>query len=290
MIKSKGLGRGLSALIGENVLAEGGKVEGKYLVELNKIVANPNQPRVSFKEEEIESLAKSIEQKGVLQPLILREIEEGKYQIIAGERRWRAAKIAGLVSVPAIIRDAEDTEVFEVALIENIQRENLNPMEEAEAYKKLIEEYGYTQEKVAQIISKSRSHIANLLRLHNLPDKIKNALRNNEISLGHAKLLVNQDSSEEIIEQIINDKLSVRAAELLIAQKKKKNTNRSGSNASVRVASEEELENLESFISEAIGAEVKIQITKQNNYRLTINEFSIEQMDLIVAKLTSSIA
>lgn len=284
-MKSRGLGRGLSALIGENILAEAVN-EATQEISLEKITPNPNQPRRVFKDDELNQLAKSIEQKGILQPILLKEIGDEKYSIIAGERRWRAAKKAGLQTVPAVISNLADEEIFEVALIENIQREDLNPIEEAEGYRKLIKEYGYTQEKVAEIVSKSRSHIANLLRLLNLPENIQESIKQGEISVGHGKLLLGSNDPEGLLKKILEEDLSVRNIEELLEEEKKKKPSSSVSkNSKIR---DHDIKALEQFLEDSLGIEIKIT-PKGKGHKITIECSQAEQLDLVVSKLTSSI-
>ncbi|MEK6734500.1 MAG: ParB/RepB/Spo0J family partition protein, partial [Pseudomonadota bacterium] len=215
-MKTKGLGRGLSALIGENL---DNSEDGQILhLETFKIIPNPNQPRSIFNKDSLDELTSSIAKNGVLQPILVREVEDKKYQIIAGERRWRATMSLGLAHIPAIVKDLSNNEVLEIALIENIQRENLTPIEEAESYKKLIDQHRYTQDKLAEIVSKSRSHIANLLRLLHLPNSVKKLLNDGLISVGHAKLLVNKNNAEELASIIAKNNLNVRETEDLIRQ------------------------------------------------------------------------
>lgn len=284
-MKSRGLGRGLSALIGENILAEAVN-EATQEISLEKITPNPNQPRRVFKDDELNQLAKSIEQKGILQPILLKEIGDDKYSIIAGERRWRAAKKIGLKTVPAVISNLADEEIFEVALIENIQREDLNPIEEAEGYRKLIKEYGYTQEKVAEIVSKSRSHIANLIRLLNLPENIQESIKQGEISVGHGKLLLGSNDPEQLLKKILEEDLSVRnIEELLEEDKKKKNSSSVGKNSKI---SDHDIKSLEQFLEDSLGIEIRIT-PKGKGHKITIECNQAEQLDLVVSKLTSSI-
>lgn len=237
--KKFGLGRGLEALLGEDdVDFETDKSKSiDYFVE-NTVFKNENsneisvesivpcqfQPRTEFNAEALETLAASIEEKGVLQPLLLRSKGE-KYEIIAGERRWRAAKMAGLKTVPAIIKDLNDQETLEIALIENLQREDLSAVEEAEAFDKLVREHEYTQEALAKIIGKSRSYIANTLRLLTLPAEIKNLVKTNKLSAGHARALVGYADAVNLAQEIIANGLSVRETEARVSGiKNKKNT------------------------------------------------------------------
>jgi len=218
----RGLGRGLSALMADiNVSAEKsvelqGARRQDSLIAVEKLLPNPNQPRRDFTPEALEGLASSIRQKGVLQPLIVRPISgTDTYEIVAGERRWRAAQIAQVHSLPVVIRDFDDTEVLEVAIIENIQRADLNAIEEAAGFRQLMDRFGHTQEKIAEALSKSRSHIANLLRLLNLPSDVQGYIRNGELSSGHARALITTTDPSGLARTVIEKGLSVRETERL---------------------------------------------------------------------------
>ncbi len=221
----KGLGRGLSALLGDADLGAdaGGAANapvraGAIEIPIDRIFANPDQPRRHFDEDELEDLARSVSERGVIQPLILRAHPErdGAYQIVAGERRWRAAQRAQLHALPALVRDLSDTDVLEIAIIENVQRTDLNPVEEAMGYRQLMDRFGHTQERLASALGKSRSHIANLLRLLTLPDSVLALLREGRISAGHARALVVADQPERLARQIVEKGLSVRDVERLM--------------------------------------------------------------------------
>ena len=219
--KNTGLGRGISALIPD--LEEPEANSDFFFCSVDQLSPNRYQPRTRFSEEEQERLTQSIAQQGVLQPLLARKMD-GAYELIAGERRLRAARAAGLAQVPVIILDLTDEQVLEVSIIENIQRENLNVLEEAEAYYRLIDEFGYTQEKVAEKIGKNRSTIANLLRLRSLPEEIKESLIAEVISMGHARALLGAGSVENqlyLFKQVVDHHLSVRETERLVNQAKK---------------------------------------------------------------------
>ena len=223
---NKGLGRGLSSLIADVSTISDTKASSSsgastslgYRSEpLINIFPNPDQPRRTFSEEGLKELSKSIEEKGVVQPLIVRKRSyDAGFEIIAGERRWRAAQLAQLDTLPVIVKEFSDNEVLEIAIIENIQREELNPIEEARGYQQLMEKFGRTQEQVSSALGKSRSYIANLLRLLNLPDEVTNYLVSGQISAGHAKILVSTNKAIEISRLIIKDKLSVRETEELV--------------------------------------------------------------------------
>jgi ParB family chromosome partitioning protein len=220
-MEKKGLGRGLSALLADvaeiEVPQPGSGARSDHMVPIEKIRPNPNQPRKHFAEKDLQDLAASIREKGVLQPLILRNHgqNDGHFEIVAGERRWRAAQLAGAHEVPAILRDLSDTEVLELAIVENIQREDLNAVEEALAFRQLMDRFGHTQEKLAEALGKSRSHIANLLRLLNLPDVVLDMLRDGKISAGHARALVTASDPAGLARQVVERDLSVRQTEQL---------------------------------------------------------------------------
>lgn len=219
--KPRGLGRGLSALMAD-VNPEPVSTEKQahrsteVLVPIEKVIANPDQPRRQFLQEDLDDLTASIREKGVLQPLIVRPRPGGQYEIVAGERRWRAAQGAQLHEVPVIIRDYSDVEMMEVAIIENIQRSDLNAMEEAQSYKQLMDKFGHTQEKMAEALGKSRSHIANLVRLLHLPDDVQTLVQERKLSAGHARALITSDNASDLAKKIVKGGLSVRATEALV--------------------------------------------------------------------------
>lgn len=218
--KSRGLGRGLSALMSDVATDEAPQDRPKrpdLVVPIERVQPNPDQPRRTFAEDALEELAASIAEKGIIQPLIVRQspFDQDTYEIVAGERRWRAAQIAKLHEIPVLIRDYNDTEVLEIAIIENIQRADLNPVDEATGYKQLMDRFGHTQDKLASALGKSRSHIANLLRLLNLPDEVQTYLINGQLSAGHARALVGHDQAVALAREIIQRSLSVRETEKL---------------------------------------------------------------------------
>lgn len=217
----RGLGRGLSALMADLDLdgpAEARPARDRMVVPIEQITANPDQPRRSFDPAALQELADSLRRRGVLQPLIVRKHprDDGLYQIVAGERRWRAAQMAQLHELPVIVSDLSDTEVLEVALIENIQRADLNAIEEANSYRQLMDRFGHTQERLAEALNKSRSHIANLLRLLTLPDPVQDHVRDGRLSAGHARALVTADNAQALARRVIDNGLSVRETEDLV--------------------------------------------------------------------------
>jgi ParB family transcriptional regulator, chromosome partitioning protein len=219
-VERRGLGRGLSALMADiqPAVASGAAARGEQLVALDRLFPNPDQPRRDFAPEALDDLAASIRQKGVIQPLIVRAhpSKEG-FEIVAGERRWRAAQLAGLHRLPVLVRDFDDAEVIEVAIIENIQRADLNAVEEALAYRQLMEKFGHTQERLADALAKSRSHIANTLRLLNLPDDVLLLLRTGRLTAGHARALVPSPKASELARAVVAKGLSVRETERLVS-------------------------------------------------------------------------
>lgn len=220
--RTRGLGRGLSALMADvepsPQESSGQTRRPDTKIAIEKIFPNPDQPRRIFTQDQLEELAESIRAKGVIQPLIVRPRpnHEGHYEIVAGERRWRAAQLAQLHELPVVIREFDDIEVLEIAIIENIQREDLNPIEEGAGYKQLMERFGHTQEKLASALGKSRSHIANLVRLLQLPDDVQAELRKGTLSAGHARALITSDSPSELAKRVIASGLSVRETERLV--------------------------------------------------------------------------
>jgi len=230
----KGLGRGLSALMADidrdtKITSNTVSNTSSNMLPIEKVIANPNQPRQDFNKEDLEDLTRSIASRGIIQPIIVRVSKENNdlYQIVAGERRWRAAQKAQLHEVPVVVRDFTDEELLEVAIIENVQRSNLNPVEEALAYKALIDNFNYTQEQVATGLGKSRSHVANLLRLLNLPEKVLKYVRVGSLSSGHARTLVGNKQALALANIMIEENMSVREAEIYVKQRlDRKNLNK----------------------------------------------------------------
>jgi ParB family chromosome partitioning protein len=276
--KFKALGKGLSSLIPNKLDFDVSNFRPNYFVEISidKIVENIDQPRKNFNKEDILELAKSIKLHGVLQPILVKKFENDKYQIIAGERRWRASKIANLKFIPAIVKDTVDKQNVEISLIENIQREDLNPLEEANIYKTLIEEKGYTQENLAEKIGKSRSYIANLIRLLKLPDKFKKLIFEDKLSAGHARLLLNNENPDELVKIIQKNNLSVRQTENIIKNNTKINYNKSSKDGDVL--------NLERKISKALSLKTQINLGKKEN-SIVIKFNNMDELDYLIAML-----
>ena len=289
----KGLGKGLGALLGdggaEDVVSKTVVPDIKDAVVTLKIVdvePNREQPRKDFDDEKLEELASSIKEHGVIQPTLVSHSENGFYSIIAGERRWRAAKKAGIKTIPAIIKDFDNLKIQEVALIENLQRENLNPVEEALGYKKLMEDFSLTQEQISSKMGKSRSSVANSLRLLNLAPDVLDALKNNKISFGHAKVILSLDDKtkqSELAKKIIDGDLSVRATEQLLKEKDTKPAKKKKVNLSVKLA----FEKIEKSISSALGTNVKIA-DKGNKGTIQISYYSKEELERIIEILNKS--
>jgi ParB family chromosome partitioning protein len=288
MSKAAGLGRGLSALLGDQPhLAEPAEPSrgGVREIEIARIRPNPNQPRVQFDEESLGELADSIAERGVLQPILLRPDGED-YQIIAGERRWRAAQRARLHTIPAIVRDIDESTTAELALIENIQREDLNALEEAEGYRQLIRAHGHTQDDVGKIVHKSRSHVANLLRLLDLPEMVKQSLLQGDISMGHARAVATAEDPEELTREIVAKGLSVRQAEQL-AKRVKPGAGIDIGRASARNAKpvDADLLALERQLGDMLGVTVKV-VHKGQGGAVTLHYSSLDQLDMICQRLS----
>ena len=268
----KGLGRGLSSLIGETK----SDISKNQLL-ISEIVPNKYQPRKNFDEENLKDLTNSIKERGILQPIIVRKSndDKSKFEIIAGERRWLAAQKAGLHQVPVVITEADDLKSLEFAIVENVQRHDLNPLEEAQGYKRLISEFNYDQEKVSKFIGKSRSHIANCLRLLTLPQEVISLIENKKLTAGHAKILVGLENASFVANKIIEKKLSVRQSEnfVKIFKNKKQKTN---------FSKDANIKDLERSTSEKIGLNVVIKNNKRNKGTITFSYKEIDQLNKII--------
>tara|TARA_B100000767_G_scaffold197636_1_gene184624 strand:- start:105 stop:953 length:849 start_codon:yes stop_codon:yes gene_type:complete len=274
----KGLGRGLSSLIGETK-----SEENKNQLNVAEIVPNKYQPRKFFDENNLQELTNSIKERGVLQPIIVRKSNDDKFkfEIIAGERRWLAAQKAGLHKVPVVITEADDLKSLEFAIVENVQRHDLNPLEEAQGYKRLISEFNYDQEKVSKFIGKSRSHITNCLRLLTLPEEVISLIEKKKITAGHAKILVGLENAIFVANKIIEKKLSVRQTENLVKIfKGKKQKSITFKDANIR--------DLERVVSEKIGLNVIIKNDKRNKGSITFSYKEIDQLNKIVEIIKSN--
>ena len=268
----KGLGRGLSSLIGDSEVKE-----NRTLISISSIIRNKYQPRKIFEKESLEELTNSIKERGIIQPIIVRKSENiiDKFEIIAGERRWQAAQKAGLHKVPAVVIEADNLKSLEFAIVENVQRRDLNPIEEAEGYKRLIDEFSYDQEKVAKFIGKSRAHVSNCLRLLSLPQKIIEHISNEKISQGHAKILVGIENAELLAEKIISKKLSVRQAEALVRFTKTiKSTFKKNKDSNIK--------DIENQLMEKLGMRVYVNNKKNNSGTLTFKYKGLDQMERLI--------
>jgi ParB family chromosome partitioning protein len=295
MKKNRGLGRGLSALMAdvgpEPTSSSNSSARPDLIVPVEKVFPNPDQPRRSFTDEHLRDLSASIKAKGIIQPLIVRKrpTGNGEYEIVAGERRWRAAQMAQLHEIPVLVRDFTDTEVLEVAIIENIQRADLNPVEEAAGFRQLMDKFGHTQEKLAEELGKSRSHIANLLRLLHLPSDVQELLVEGRLSAGHARALITSDDPSGLAKQVVAQGLSVRATEALAKKKDdggSSSTTRSKSTGSEKDADTKALEN---DLSAALGLSVQVDHKAGGESgQVTIKYASLDQLDEICRILSIS--
>lgn len=286
-VKRKVLGRGLSALMADvNPVVDGNKDEdnkGLITLSVDQIEPNPNQPRRTFSTDSLMDLSNSIIEKGIIQPLIVRAISKTpvKYQIVAGERRWRAAQMAKLHKIPVVVRSFSDVEVLEIAIIENIQRSDLSPIDEANGYQQLIDRFNHTQDKISRALGKSRSHIANLLRLLNLPNDVQTLLNSGALSIGHARALITRKDASLLAKEIIRKKLSVREVEKLVKidfVEKQKSSFIKRKDADTR--------EIEANLKASIGMRVDIN---HNNLteagELKIKYKSLDQLDFLINKL-----
>lgn len=286
MKKATGLGRGLSALLddaarqprAEQAERPGGVVE----VEVGRIRPNPSQPRQHFDADALDELARSIGDKGLLQPILIRPVGDGQFQIIAGERRWRAAQRAQLHQIPAIVRNLDDSAVAEVALIENVQRSDLSAIEEAEGYRQLIAAHGHGQEDVARIVGKSRSHVSNLLRLLDLPEEVKQLLLRGDISMGHARAIATAPDPVALANRIVSEGLSVRQVEILARGSKPA---RHGGRPSPARPVDADLAALERQLGDLLGLKVRVA-HGQNGGTVALSYSSLDQLDMICQRLS----
>ena len=292
---AKGLGMGLQALLGEAARPataapgeQGSSRGGVREIEIARIHANPDQPRIQFDEEALDELAESIRQRGVLQPILLRP-DGDDYLIVAGERRWRAAQRARLHAIPAIVREIDDSATAELALIENIQRQDLNPLEEAEGYRQLINRHGHTQDDIGRLVHKSRSHVANLLRLLDLPEFVRASLLKGDISMGHARAVATAEDPEELAREVIAKGFSVRQTE----ERARRQKNRPGPGADIGRASarnaakafDADLDALERQLGDILG--LKVQVThKGQGGSVILNYSSLDQLDMVCQRLS----
>ena len=284
MVKSKGLGKGLSALLGDNNDDEN-IVDLKNFksdkTPIHQLVPNKFQPRKNFEKKQLEELAASIKNRGIIQPIAVRKISDNKFEIIAGERRWRAAQLAYMHEVPTVILDANDELAAEFAVLENVQREGLNALEEAEGYQTLINTFGYTQDKIAEMIGKSRAYIANMLRLKKLPNEIQNMVTNGLLTAGHARSLIDVDNNIELAKVIINKNLSVRQSELL--SKKNPKSYQSDKEKSI----DPNVKDLQNSLELKTGMKVNINYKKNNTGKITFEYKDLDQLNKFIANVKS---
>lgn len=294
----KGLGKGLSALLGDDrpafedsddgIATPSSPHSGRRLLPIEFLERNIEQPRHHFDEDALADLATSIKQKGLLQPILVRELGPNQYQIVAGERRWRAAQKAGIHEVPVVVKELTDGEVLEIAIIENIQRQDLSAIEEAIAYKKLIEEFGHTQEAVAEGVGKSRSHVTNLLRLLSLPEKVQVMVDESKISMGHARALIGAEDPLALAKRIVDEGLSVRQTEALAGEAKGRTRRepRPGGSGGASSAGKKDADTvaLEKDLSAATGMKVSIDHEGEGG-KVTIAYATLEELDELCSKL-----
>jgi ParB family transcriptional regulator, chromosome partitioning protein len=296
--KMRGLGRGLSALMADVApdddrgASQQQSRRPDFLVPIEKVFPNPNQPRRSFVAEQLEDLASSIREKGVIQPLIVRRRAqaEGSYEIVAGERRWRAAQMAQLHELPVLLREFDDTEVLEIAIIENIQRADLNPVEEAVGYKQLMEKFGHTQDKLSEVLGKSRSYIANLVRLLQLPEEVQGYLREGKMTAGHARALITASDPVTLARKVIQDGLSVRETERLAKAQDQSSDEHAKPKTKSRGTNEKDADTraLEADLSANLSMKVSIQHEAgQESGLITVRYESLDDLDVLCQKLGS---
>lgn len=293
------LGRGLSAFLNvENNENSNALTNNVIKIPLGDVIPNPFQPRKVFNQENLESLSESIKKKGVIQPIIVVKVDDGKYQIIAGERRWRASKIAGLIDIPAITIEVSKVEQLEIAILENVQREDLNPIEEAQSYKRLVDEFGYTQEELASSIGKSRSHISNVLRLLTLPEDVQSMLMQEQLTFGHARAIIGDANASAVAKQIVEQNLNVRQTEDLMKTRKSalENSENVGVSKSMRSDCsfqqrycDPEITNLSMQLSDLLGLNVGINVKSNSSGSVEIRFKNFSELDKLVEKLQSRI-
>lgn len=295
--KSRGLGRGLDALFGDeepdnaDVSATATTAQpspadpSRKVVNVGQLDPHPDQPRTHFDEDALKALAASIKKHGLLQPILVRvnRMDSSRYEIIAGERRWRASQLAQLHEVPIIVKNLDDDQTFQIALIENLQREDLNAMEEAKGYQRLVDEFHHTHESVGEVIGKSRSHVANMIRLLQLPNSVQSMVTNGELTAGHARALLNAENPALLAQEIVAKNLSVRQAEALA----KKNAGANfKSHKKAKAAKDPDHVAVEKLISDALGMNAVVTMKGERDGVLTIEFANLDQFDLLLARLT----
>ncbi|WP_022672934.1 ParB/RepB/Spo0J family partition protein [Novosphingopyxis baekryungensis] len=291
--KKRGLGRGLDSLLGDairdrpsNDTPVAPDQSSVRLLPIADLKPHPDQPRRHFAQTALEELAQSIRERGIIQPIVVRPAPSGKgYQIVAGERRWRAAQRAALHEIPAIIRDFGDSETLEIALIENVQREDLNPIEEAEAYHRLTEDFGHSQKALAALVDKSRSHVANLMRLLDLPNSVRALMLENRLQMGHARALIGFDDAEGLAHRIERDGLTVRDVEKIVRQSKGGAEPRRRASTNSPKSDDPDIKALETQLSDLLGLDVAIA-SEGSSGRMTIRYGSLDQLDMLCQRLS----
>ncbi len=298
--RPRGLGRGLSALLGETQAEEAaaGRGDGAtspsagksiQTLDIAAISPHPDQPRRSFDEAALQELTDSIAERGVIQPIIVREQAPGRYQLVAGERRWRAAQRARLHQIPAIVRNFSDAETLEIALIENVQRQDLNPVEEAEAYSRLIAQFGHSQEALGKLVGKSRSHVANLMRLLDLPASVLDIVRNGQLGMGHARALIGVDDAAHIARQVVAKGLSVRQVEKLAQKAKGRGaevTAKSRGATATGASRDADIVALEQHLADLVGLKVIIDHGANGAGTLSLRYSTLDQLDMLCQRLS----
>lgn len=284
--KATGLGRGLSALLGEIQEIETAASTGRGVeqISISAITSNPRQPRRKFDGDKLDELTRSIAAQGVLQPILVRPISNGRYEIVAGERRWRASQAAGLHEIPAVVRNLDDAEGFELALVENIQRADLNPIEEAEGFQRLISDFGHSQEQLGKLVHKSRSHVSNLLRLLELPESVRAMVLDEHLSMGHARALVTARDPERLADEVVRRGLSVRQTEALARDEKGRKAE-PGPHPRLTPGPDSDIAALERQLSDVLGLKVQISHDGRGG-RLSVGYSTLDQLDMLCQRLS----
>ena len=300
--KRAGLGRGLSALLDEVRLTPAtsqtvvpsadavADTKGMQMLPISQIVANPHQPRRRFDEKLLDDLIASVRERGIIQPILVRPTKDNRYEIVAGERRWRAAQAAQLHEVPVVVRTLDDSTGFEIALVENVQRADLNAIEEAAGYRRLMDEFHHTQEVLSKLVGKSRSHIANLLRLLELPQAVRDLVVSGDLSMGHARTLVGAANVEQLARKTVAEGLSVRALEKLVREggANKNKAPQGKKPLGSKAAKDADISALEDQLQSALGLKAKITFQPDKGGTLSLNYSSLDQLDMLCQKLTGS--
>ncbi|MBL9029530.1 MAG: ParB/RepB/Spo0J family partition protein [Caedimonas sp.] len=286
---SKSLGRGLEALLGSDpLIGTGEENQSIRIVSIHELAPGRYQPRESFDQESLDSLIASVREKGVIQPILVRPVHHGlaNYEIVAGERRWRAAKEAGFAEIPAIVREMSDLEALETGLIENIQRHDLNPLEEAQGFKRLMDEFQYTQDDLAQALGKSRSYIANSVRLLSLGEEVKEALKKGKITAGHARALINSEFPQELLQKIIRNGLNVRQTEKLVQRGQKVSKIE---RINFLPENDNDIKGLIQRLTEKLHLKVNLDLKPNGSGVLNIHFHSLEQLDILLTNLSLAV-